>query len=61
MKKLRVEDLLIDPLERWIRITTGGVGTCQPFLRIVVGQQPFRGGEYLRDITQDRLGSFSRK
>src|SRR5580692_3634572 len=61
VKRLQVEDLLIDPLERRIGIATGRAGIRLAFLRIVVWQQPARSGEHLRNITQNRTNSFLRQ
>ena len=51
VKRFQVEDLLIDPLERRVRIATGRAGIGHAFLGVVVWQQPARSGEHLRNIT----------
>jgi len=42
MERLEVEDLLIDPLERRVRITTAGMRVGHAFCGALAGQQPIR-------------------
>ena len=52
MERLEVEDLLIDPLERRVRITTGRTHIGHAFCGAFAGNQSTRGRHDPRDLVE---------